>query len=93
VINLYRNKNPSESQKGSEYMPSVMVVPVYVEVSSGFDRAVDTLESHLRRAGYLFHIGEPLSEDLETTKARFGVNQPAESHDDGQVGAGVSSGA
>ncbi len=74
-------------------MPSVIVVPVYVEVSSGFDHAVDTLESHLRRAGYVFHIGEPLPEDLETTKAWFGVNQPAGSRDDGQLGAGVSSGA
>jgi hypothetical protein len=49
-------------------LPSVFVVPVYVEVSAGFERAVDTLESHLRRAGYLFHTGEPLPETLEETK-------------------------
>lgn len=53
-------------------MPSVFVVPVYVEVPSGFERAVDTLEFHLRRAGYAFHTGEPLAEDLEETKARLG---------------------
>lgn len=74
-------------------MPSVFVVPVYVEVSCGFERALDTLESHLRRAGYLFHTGEPLPEDLEATKARLGINQLTESHDDGQVGTGLSSGA
>ena len=49
-------------------MPSVFVVPVYVEVSAGFERAVDTLESHLRRAGYIFHTGEPLPETLDDTK-------------------------
>jgi hypothetical protein len=49
-------------------LPSVFVVPVYVEVSAGFERAVDTLESHLRRAGYIFHTGEPLSETLDDTK-------------------------
>jgi hypothetical protein len=52
-------------------MPSVFVVPVYVEVSSGFERAIDTLEFHLRRAGYLFHTGKPLAEDLEEIKARL----------------------
>ena len=49
-------------------MPSVFVVPVYVEVSAGFERAVDTLESHLRRAGYIFYTGEPLPETLDDTK-------------------------
>jgi hypothetical protein len=49
-------------------LPSVFVVPVYVEVSAGFERAVDTLESHLRRAGYVFHTGELLPETLEETK-------------------------
>lgn len=49
-------------------MPSVFVVPVYVEVPSGFDRSIMALESHLRRAGYLFHTGEPLFETLEETK-------------------------
>ena len=49
-------------------MPSVLVVPVYVEVPSGFDRSIMALESHLRRAGYVFHTGEPLFETLEETK-------------------------
>lgn len=49
-------------------MPSVFVVPVYVEVPSGFERSVMALESHLRRAGYVFHTGEPLLETLEETK-------------------------
>jgi hypothetical protein len=49
-------------------LPSVFVVPVYVEVSAGFERAVDTLESHLRRAGYIFYTGEPLPETLDDTK-------------------------
>ena len=49
-------------------MPGVLVVPVYVEVSSGFERAVDTLESYLRHAGYVFHTGDPLPETLEDTK-------------------------
>lgn len=52
-------------------MPSVIVVPVYVEVPGGFERAVPTLESHLRLAGYAFHTGEPIAEDLEETKARL----------------------
>jgi hypothetical protein len=49
-------------------MPSVFVVPVYVEVPSGFERSVMALESHLRRAGYVFHTGDPLFETLEETK-------------------------
>ena len=49
-------------------MPSVFVVPVYVEVPSGFERSVMALESHLRRAGYVFHTGEPLFETLEETR-------------------------
>jgi hypothetical protein len=53
-------------------MPSVSVVPVYIEVSSGFERAVDTLEWYLRRAGYLFHTGEPISETLDETIKRLG---------------------
>src|SRR5438034_10945969 len=36
-------------------MPSVLVVPVYVEVPDGFERAVTALEAHLRRAGYAFY--------------------------------------
>ena len=53
-------------------MPSVLVVPVYVEVPQGFERAVDALESCLRHAGYVIYTGEPLAEDLEQTKARLG---------------------
>jgi hypothetical protein len=53
-------------------MPSVLIIPVYVEVPSGFERAISALESHLERAGYAFHTGEPLSEDLERMKARLG---------------------
>lgn len=49
-------------------MPDVFVVPVYVEVPSGFERAVATLESYLQRAGYAFCTGEPLLETLEETK-------------------------
>ena len=49
-------------------MPSVLVVPVYVEVPGGFERSVRALESHLRRAGYVFHTGDPLFETLEQTK-------------------------
>jgi len=53
-------------------MPGVFVVPVYVEVPTGFERAVATLESHLRRAGYTFYTGEPLPVTLEETrKAAF----------------------
>jgi hypothetical protein len=48
-------------------MPSVFVVPVYVEVPGGFERSVMALESHLRRAGYVFHTGDPLFETLEET--------------------------
>jgi hypothetical protein len=49
-------------------MPSVFVVPVYVEVPAGFERAVDALEFHLRQAGYAFHTGEPRRETLEEIK-------------------------
>ena len=49
-------------------MPSVLVVPVYVEVPDGFERAVTALEAHLRRAGYAFYTGEPLPVTLEETK-------------------------
>jgi hypothetical protein len=49
-------------------MAGVFVVPVYVEVPSGFERAVATLESHLRRAGYAFYTGDPLPLTLEETK-------------------------
>lgn len=64
-------------------MPSVLVVPVYVEVPGGFERSVMALESHLRRAGYVFHTGDPLFETLEETKktlsrAESGRNATAE---------------
>ena len=49
-------------------MPNVLVVPIYVEVPEGFERAVSTLESHLRRAGYSFYTGEPLPVTLEETR-------------------------
>jgi hypothetical protein len=48
--------------------PSVSVIPVYVEVPDGFERAVVTLEDILRRAGYRFHIANPLDATLEETK-------------------------
>lgn len=49
-------------------MAGVFVVPVYVEVPSGFERAIATLESHLRRAGYAFYTGDPLPVTLEETR-------------------------
>ncbi|HEV2732762.1 MAG TPA: hypothetical protein VGV15_22245 [Terriglobales bacterium] len=58
-------------------MPSVLVVPVYVEVPDGFERAVATLESHLRRAGYAFYTGEPLPVTLEETKRNMLARQTA----------------
>ena len=69
-------------------MPSVLVVPVYVEVPSGFERSVMALESHLRRAGYVFHTGEPLFETLEETKrSLLRTNDAAhESNGDGEQG-------
>jgi hypothetical protein len=70
-------------------MPKVFVVPVYVEVPSGFERAVDTLESHLRRAGYAFCTGEPLLETLEETKRAL-FRDKLDASDDGQIGAGIS---
>jgi len=64
-------------------LPSVFVVPVYIEVSGGFERAVDTLESYLRRAGYLFHTGEPLPETLEETKRMLESVRAHRGHDGG----------
>lgn len=68
-------------------LPSVFVVPVYIEVSGGFERAVDTLESYLQRAGYLFHTGEPLPETLEETKRAL---ESARRGDDGGIEAELS---
>ena len=57
-------------------MPGVFVVPVYVELPEGFDRAIDTLESHLRRAGYAFYTGEPLRKSLdEATSQEKALNR------------------
>lgn len=72
-------------------MPSTFVVPVYVEVPSGFERAVIALESYLRRAGYAFCTGEPLAEDLEATRLRLEGNQTDSDCDDG-LRTGRSSG-
>jgi 2'-deoxycytidine 5'-triphosphate deaminase (DCD) len=56
-------------------MPGVFVVPAYVELPDGFDRAIDTPESHLRRAGYAFYTGKPLRKTLvETTKQDCSTN-------------------
>jgi hypothetical protein len=70
-------------------MPSVFVVPVYVEVPQGFERAIATLESHLRRAGYAFCMGAALPVTLEETKQALltpGERAPAY----GEIGAGIS---
>jgi hypothetical protein len=60
-------------------MPNVLVVPVYVEVLD-VERAIMTLESHLRRAGYAFHTGEPLRETLDETTRRMSSTQARNSH-------------
>jgi hypothetical protein len=49
-------------------MPSVFVIPVYVEVPGGFERAVLTLDDLLRRFGYKFRIAEPITGTLEETE-------------------------
>jgi len=71
-------------------MPSVFVVPVYVEVPSGFERSVMALESHLRRAGYVFHTGDPLFATLEETKKSLLQNGPGVS--DNEVGQELATG-
>ncbi|MCU1270695.1 MAG: hypothetical protein JWN74_1989 [Acidobacteriaceae bacterium] len=71
-------------------MPSVFVVPVYVEVPSGFERSIIALESHLRRAGYLFHTGDPLFETLEETKKSLAGGEPIEMAAENAVGSEVS---
>ena len=58
-------------------MPSVLVVPIYVEIPSGIERAVMALESHLRRAGYVFRTGEPIQLTSECINPAPGVNRPA----------------
>ena len=57
---------PSQQRKGTATLPSVFVVPVYVEVPSGFERSIPALEDVLRRAGYIFCIGEPMPTTVET---------------------------
>jgi len=47
-------------------VPSVLVVPVYVEISAAFERSLPTLEQILRRAGYAFCVGEPMSATIDT---------------------------
>jgi hypothetical protein len=66
-------------------MPSVLVVPVYVEVPGGFERSVMALESHLRRAGYVFHTGDPLRETLEETKKALARAESASAARDGDA--------
>lgn len=75
--------------KEPRQLPSVFVVPVYVEVSAGFERAVDTLELYLQRAGYLFHTGEPLPKTLEETKRAL-ESERGHRGDDGRIRAELS---
>lgn len=49
-------------------MPSVCVIPVYVEVPDGFERAITTLERVLGRAGYRFHTAAPIAGTLDQTR-------------------------
>jgi len=70
-------------------LPSVFVVPVYVEVPGGFERAVLALETHLRRAGYVFHTGTPLLETLEETKRSLPENE-RQPLNDGTIGREIS---
>lgn len=79
---------PQSKQDTLKPPQAALVVPVYIEVPQGFDRAVDTLESHLRRAGYIFHIGQPHRETLLDIKwalaedhANGGKNEEVEETD------------
>jgi hypothetical protein len=72
-------------------MPSVFVVPVYVEVPAGFERAISTLESILQRAGYRFYTGQPLFETLEEATRALASGTMMSEADDGTVGTGISS--
>jgi hypothetical protein len=67
-------------------MPSVFVVPVYVEVPAGFERAVDALEFHLRQAGYAFHVGEVLWKTLDDVRDSL----PQSANDTGGIREGLS---
>ena len=70
-------------------MPSVLVVPIYVEIPSGIERAVMALESHLRRAGYVFHTGEPIPLNSECINPAPGANRPSAEHQIGHIGTGI----
>ena len=70
-------------------MPSVLVVPVYVEIPSGIDRAVMALESHLRRAGYVFRTGEPIQLNSECINPAQGANRPSAEHQHGHIGTEI----
>lgn len=67
-------------------MPSVLVVPVYVEIPDGVERAVMVLEAHLRRAGYVFQTGEPFPEALGKARAIPLEDGSGSSTANGQVG-------
>lgn len=71
-------------------MPSVLVVPVYVEVPQGVERAIHALESYLRQAGYAFYTGEPVAEELEQTKARLDDALVHRNHDEYSGGTAIS---
>jgi len=68
---------------------SVLVVPVYIEVPN-VARAVMALESHLERAGYVFHVGDPIAETLEQAKQRITGTNAVGCRNNGAVGARVS---
>jgi hypothetical protein len=70
-------------------MPGVLVVPIYVEVPD-VGRAVLALESLLERAGYIFHVGDPVTETLEETRRRVTHTEPTRHGNDGAVRARVS---
>jgi len=82
---------PEYGVKEPGKMPSVLVVPVYVEVPDGFERAVTALEAHLRRAGYAFYTGEPLPVTLEETKRTMLARQTAGAGG-GYIAKGLSAG-
>jgi hypothetical protein len=67
-------------------MPSVLVVPIYVEIPSGIERAVMALESHLRRAGYVFRTGEPIQLNSESINPAPGANRPSAEHQNSRNG-------
>ena len=70
-------------------MPSVLVVPIYVEIPSGIERAVMALESHLRRAGYVFRTGEPIQLNSECINPAPGANRPSAEHQNRRIETGI----